>query len=242
MSEGVFLEFYKGGLQSFYALWIVPALFLAWLLITPAGRSAAASTDPDQRFLRAYCVVFAIESILDPIVAGPVLRALGLEDAALGTAVIVLFVLLGDFRVFLLLFRLAAPGVELASAVRDAARWTVLVPLVALATRGLLEAAPAAVPSQTIWLLYEIAFFALAVWLHQRGIPSWVAERRRRARLRSVVAYVALYYGLWALADALILGFGLDAGWALRALPNQLYYSFYLPFVYFCLNRTLAAR
>jgi hypothetical protein len=186
--------------------------------------------------------VFAIESILDPIVTGPVLRALGLDEATLGTAVIVVFVLLGDFRVFLLLFRLAAPGAELVPAIRDAARWTVLVPLVALATRGLLEAAPTAVPSQTIWLLYEIAFFALAVWLHQRGVPSWIVEGPRRAALRAVVAYVALYYGLWALADTLILGFGLDAGWALRALPNQLYYAFYLPFVYLCLNRTLGAR
>ncbi len=34
----------------------------------------------------------------------------------------------------------------------------------------------------------------------------------------------------------IILVFGLDAGWALRVIPNQLYYAFYLPFVYFQLS------
>jgi hypothetical protein len=47
------------------------------------------------------------------------------------------------------------------------------------------------------------------------------------------MAYVAVYYALWALADVLILVGRLDAGWGLRVIPNQLYYALYLPFVYF---------
>ena len=55
--------------------------------------------------------------------------------------------------------------------------------------------------------------------------------------LQGALSYVAVYYGLWAAADALILLGGLDAGWLLRALPNQLYYAFWVPFVFFTFLR-----
>jgi hypothetical protein len=42
---------------------------------------------------------------------------------------------------------------------------------------------------------------------------------------------VAAYYGLWAAADVLILC-GVDAGWPVRLVPNQLYYGFFVPFVW----------
>ena len=58
-------------------------------------------------------------------------------------------------------------------------------------------------------------------------------DPERRRGLQAVAGYVALYYALWALADVLILVFGLDAGWLLRVVPNQLYYAFWLPFVWF---------
>jgi len=38
-------------------------------------------------------------------------------------------------------------------------------------------------------------------------------------------------YALWAAADLLIVA-GFDAGWAVRLVPNQLYYAWYVPFVY----------
>ena len=47
-----------------------------------------------------------------------------------------------------------------------------------------------------------------------------------------MLGYVAVYYALWATADLLILGTGRDVAWALRIVPNQLYYAWYLPFVY----------
>jgi hypothetical protein len=236
--ESTFAELYRSDLQAFYALWIVPALFLTWLLATPSGRSAATSADPDVRFVYGYCLVFAIETIVDPFASGPLLRALGASDGALGTVVLVAFVLLGDLRVLLLLFRLASPDASLAVSIRAAALWTLLVPLFAITTRELLAAALGGLPPQAVWLIYEIGFLALALWLRERGLPAWVAadDGRRLAALRAVAGYVAVYYGLWVLSDVLILGFGLDLGWALRIVPNQLYYAFYLPFVYFQLS------
>jgi len=49
--------------------------------------------------------------------------------------------------------------------------------------------------------------------------------------LRDALAYLALYYALWAGADVLIQIAGLDVGWLLRVVPNQLYYAFWIPFV-----------
>jgi hypothetical protein len=72
------------------------------------------------------------------------------------------------------------------------------------------------------WLCYALRFRALALWL-RRGAHD--------PALRAVLGYVVAYYALWASADVLILA-GVDFGWGLRVLPNQLYYSFFVPFAY----------
>jgi hypothetical protein len=46
-------------------------------------------------------------------------------------------------------------------------------------------------------------------------------------------------YALWALADVIILG-GHDVGYALRLVPNTMYYVLYLPFVAWSAPRDLA--
>jgi hypothetical protein len=40
-----------------------------------------------------------------------------------------------------------------------------------------------------------------------------------------VSRFVLLYYGLWATADVIILATGSDLGFALRVVPNVLYYG-----------------
>ena len=92
-----------------------------------------------------------------------------------------------------------------------------------------MQATAGPLPEQILWLIYECAFAALALWWRARVVPA----RRPPAErfLRAVLAYVAVYYALWALADVLILA-GWDVGWALRVLPNQLYYAFWVPVVW----------
>ena len=51
------------------------------------------------------------------------------------------------------------------------------------------------------------------------------------AFVRSTLGLVGAYYGLWAAADVLILC-GVDAGWLVRLVPNQLYYGLFVPFVW----------
>jgi hypothetical protein len=50
--------------------------------------------------------------------------------------------------------------------------------------------------------------------------------------VRRALLFAVAYYGLWASSDVLIL-LGVDHAWLLRAVPNQLYYAFWTPFVWF---------
>lgn len=227
----MFLSFYTSDLQSTYAVWPVPLALLAWLVLT-GGRSARS---PDARFVHAYAIFFAVETVLDPFATGPLSRLLGLSGSVVGLAVLIFFVLLGDFRVLYLMQRLAFPGRARERLLAESAAWTLVVPLGALTIREVLAAVFGPLGENAIWLIYELGFLALALWLRQVGLPRWVGPGReaRLAYLRSVATYVAVYYALWASADVLIQVLGLDLGWALRIVPNQLYYAFYVPFAYF---------
>ncbi len=236
--EATFLDLYRSDTQAVYALWVAPLLLLAYLLLTARGRATARHPDAGTRFVYRYAVAFGIETILDPLATGPLLRWLGIAEAPAGTAVLLAFVLLGDFRVFLLLFYFTRPDGSVRRAAREAAAWTVIVPLLAWAVDRALRELFASLPEQTLWLVYELAFLAMALWLRARLIPASGAALSAPLRrgLQAIAGYVALYYALWAISDALILAADLDAAWALRILPNHLYYSLYLPFVCFELS------
>lgn len=212
---GPFETFYRGDLQGLWALLIVPAVFLA---VRPWLRERTAGADPRAaRFVRAWSTIFALETMIDPLAVG------------LGGAHMLPFVLLGDFRVFVLWLAVLEPERQLARTLLEAVAWTLPVPAIAWSFHHLATAALGPLPDQMLWLVYEVAFAGLAVWWATRLIPSRrpVAERF----LRATAWYVAAYYALWALADVLILA-GLDAGWALRVVPNQLYYGFWVPVVW----------
>jgi hypothetical protein len=241
--HGTFQAFYASELQGLWALLPVPALFLAWLA-GPGRRHARASGRPQAGFAAAYCAWFGALSLLDPLATGPLARALALPGWA-ASALLFLFVWLGDFRVFALVFGLAEPRPD--HPWLRAALWTCLVPALDLAlTFGILRALVPDLPGQVLWLVHELGFLALALYARARLVPRLCAEEPagQRRFLRRALAYVALYYALWAAADVLILA-GRDAGWLLRVLPNQLYYAWWAPFVFaafFGLNRAAGPR
>jgi hypothetical protein len=246
-------ELYRSDLQSVVAVTIVPLLFLFYLAATEHSGSSAI-IPAAARFVRLWAATFAALTIVDPLAGGPLLRALGVADAPIATVVMVVFVLLGDFRVYLLVFGLmtfagARHDARVADpffATRDAIRLvspraavaallaTLVVPIVAFAVDAALRARMPDLPGQSIWLVYELAFLLVALamrhWLVSARVPG--TEPRLRTYLRNVLTYVAVYYALWAAADVVILA-GFDVGWALRMLPNQLYYAFWVPFAYF---------
>jgi hypothetical protein len=207
---------YTSELQGFWGLAVPSTAFLLWLLVAPRPRGGGAEPRA-ARFVRAWAVAFTLESIADAILP------------ALAGAPQLPFVLLGDFRVFLLLEVVAAPTRPRATSALVAAAWTLVVPAFAWSAWWLIGALRGPQPETVLWLVYEVAFVALALWLRDVGIP------RRRAPatpwLRTILAYVAAYYALWALSDVLILA-GADVGWGVRIVPNQLYYSLWTPFAW----------
>ena len=227
-AEAPWHAFYQSDLQSLYALVALPAAFLVYALARPAR-----SADPQARFVYGWSIAFALETILDSIATGPLSRGLDLSGAG-QQAVMLTFVLLGDWRVLLLVFALAYRPERRRRAFAQSAALTFVVPSFAYLTDFRLRFLWPELPGQVLWLVYEIGFVALALglrWRVRRRLAAGARDAEWRL-LRAVLVYAAAYYALWASADALILA-GFDAGWWLRILPNQLYYALSVPFVFF---------
>lgn len=223
--------FYQSDLQSLWLLLLAPALFLAWRAF--ASERGTGVAPQRSAFVAGWCIVFAAETLLDPIATGPFVRALELTGLS-AQAVMLFFVLLGDFRIWWLVFHAAQPE---RSAIARALIPTAAIPVGAYAGYALLDAM-AGVPGQFLWLIHETSFLAAALWLRARWLPQHVEDAALRGFLGDVLLYSAAYYFLWASADVIILA-GVDLGWALRVVPNQLYYALCVPFVWL---RFFAAR
>ncbi len=229
-------DVYQTDAQGLWALIVVPALFLLWRAISPPGQ-----TGPEAhaaRFVHGWSLVFALETILDPIATGPLVRRLGVAEGALGQVILFLFVWLGDFRLFVLVLGVAEPARPLARVGAQAAAWSFVVPAVTFVVLQILHATVGPLPGVVMWLVYEAAFTALALAFRHWLVPARVAPTRPavRAYLRAMLGYAVAYYALWEAADVLVLA-GIDAGWGLRIVPNQLYYSFFVPFAALAFER-----
>lgn len=220
----MFESFYKSFWQHPLLLWVVPLCFLVFLLTR-----ARSTADETPHFYRAL-VAFTLLTLVDPLVTGPVIAWLQ-PSSGVADAIMIFFVILGDFRWFFFFegFR-GARGLQEPVGPRPLLRalaWSFLVPVLqALLLRLWPESFD---DSHAIFLVYELLFFLLVLgflWLRRSEGPP--ALRRFQG---DVCALALGYYGLWATADLVILTWG-DVGYGLRVLPNQLYYSLFLPLLY----------
>ena len=205
-----------GTLEAFYAsAWQHPGAL--WLAAGIGAALCLARRDLDPS-TRAYCLVLAVLSAGDAWLTASHVVGIGALPASLASAVPLGFVLAGDLRYLLFVEsargdgRIAITGLGLARAVG----LTLIVPVFAQVVASRL--APG--NPRVLFLVYELAFCALTVallMLHpQARALTWV---------RAVSGFVLLYYGLWAAADSWILAAGADLGFALRVVPNALYYG-----------------
>jgi hypothetical protein len=201
-------DFYYSAWQEPWGLLVAPFAFLVWRAFAPPP---GAGTVPEaRRFVVAWSFLFAVLTLLDPIATGPLAKAF--PDAA--TPLAVGFVMLGDFRIWWLAARLARPDGALLRALVPTAAVPIAAWLVTLAAPPL--------PGQALWLLHETLFLVVA----------FAVSRRLSGRIeRDVLAYAGVYYALWVACDVMILA-GVDAGWLIRCVPNQLYYGLTVPFVW----------
>lgn len=208
MSCGIlmFQSFYESSFQHPWSLLVVPVAFLWWMRKQTSGFA---------QVWRIYTVL----AILDPLCAGPLAQAL---SPAAAEAIAITFVVLGDLRWFYF-YEFFERGVRRSLPV--ALGWALVVPVLqALLIRGF----PGVfADTRAVFLAYELLFLFL--------VTSFLAFRRGAVSphvgqfRRELCLYAMAYYGLWAIADVVILC-GFDVGFLLRVVPNQLYYALFLPF------------
>ena len=219
-------------LQGFYeSAWQQPNLLGALGLLLGGAAAWAASrrrpTDPRQAFLARWTQLFALEALLDCVLTG-YSSPLGQNTPAMTVAAVV-FVIVGDLRLYLLLARLSRPrwsGVALVEALAAS-----LAPSLVIA--ALKRVAPALVANgRNIFLIYELtALIPLALWgfvLLPARLQNAPEDRRW---LRGAVGFFAVQYALWASADVGILA-GADLAWGLRVVPNLMYYALFVAWVW----------
>jgi hypothetical protein len=232
MSETFWHEAYTGDLQSVYALLVVPIAFLAWRLAASVDARQAAVPGA-ARFISGLTLLFAIETMIDPIATGPFLKLDLVRESFGATLIPFLFVLLGDLRVLLLAIGVARPERGLLENLGWALGAALIVPIFAGAGFCLARWIWPDIHDQVLWMIYEFAFLALCIFLARIWVPRSVAnDPSRAAFLNTIFGYSAAYYALWWVADLFIVFGDLDLGWAIRMVPNQLYYACWAPFVY----------
>lgn len=201
--------------------WHHPAL--AWIAVVLFGLMLALR----QRFLVGYLMVFGLEIAADALASAPFIHL----PSGVGAVVAIFFVVAGDFRVFLLVERCAAPrGLALAGGLR-ALGLAVLVPL---ASAGIRLAVPVVAATPRLqYLAYEGLFVVLALVLRFAILPRRLEGRDAETRqwALDVMLFALVQYVLWVAADVLLLA-GLMPAHAVRIVPNLMYYALFLPFVY----------
>lgn len=184
--------------------------------------------------LMALLILF---TFLDGLRAAEWLR-LGGKGHALYEPFAYLFILFGDFRYFLLMYRYGkhhALPEDRASPLPTWAAiigWT-LAPTILIFIAGKIIPEAFAVPRH-IFLVYELIMFCSAIVFLNLLIPSWFQgseHAETRTWLRRVTYVELAHYGLWSLSDVIILS-GSDLGYALRFVPDTIYYTFFIVAVY----------
>ncbi|MBY0397485.1 MAG: hypothetical protein K2X91_13605 [Thermoleophilia bacterium] len=232
MTPGSWHDAYYSELQNLYALLVVPIAFLAYRLAAPLDPERAV-VPKAARFVALATLVFAVETMLDPIATGPLVASEALRGTAAATLVPFLFVYLGDLRVLLVACAVARPERSFAAHLGLAAGATAIVPVATGILYGSLRTAAPDLHGQWLWMIYEAGFLLLCIAAVRIGLPRAGIAGEARSFLAALFGYSAAYYALWLAADVLIVVFELDLGWALRMVPNQLYYAFWAPFVAF---------
>jgi hypothetical protein len=171
-------------------------------------------------FFRVWGIVFGLTTALDAYLNGawsPVS-----PTSVWATVFGVAFVYLGDLRLY---SALLWDGTRRSLATAAAVSW--ITPVLSQVLRVGVPAI-ALVPRQT-FLAYELTFLVV-LFVLCRSIEA-LRVRMTTAFARGLCFFFAAQYSLWILSDVILLGTGADAGYALRMIPDCMYYAVFIPFV-----------
>jgi hypothetical protein len=169
--------------------------------------------------VRVYGVVFSVTTAADAFLNGPWTPVK--PNTALATAVAVTFVIVGDFRYFVVLEAASAHGLQIVRSV-------VLAFVVPLAMQFVRATMPnIAGDMSSTFLVYEIFFFAFAA-----GIATFHLPRMRDVRTaRWATRFELAQYTTWIVADIGLLTVERDVFWGVRTIANLMYYVACVPFM-----------
>ncbi|MGD8606239.1 MAG: hypothetical protein PVH21_03025 [Myxococcales bacterium] len=211
-----YAEFYASSLQHPWLLW---ASALVGLLIALARSELS-------RGARWFCIVLTGVSMADAWLTADDVFGIGPLPAGASSWLPLFFVLVGDFRYFFFLEAARQDGtlVMRPKGVLVACAWTLVVPI----TSQVVVHAMGSEEPRVLFLVYEVLFVALALGLYTSYLPK---HANAVGWTRRVTLFVLLYYASWAVADAIIVRTGADAGFLIRVVPNLLYYGGFVPAV-----------
>ena len=215
----LFKEFYNSFYQHPILLWLPSIIFLVYLL-----------KNRQSTWLYKYALTFTIISLFDAWLTANVVFGFGTLPKDLAIFVSIIFVLLGDFRVFLILVVLTKNDYSAKSFV-VALAWSVMVPI---ASR-LIYYYGIGGEIRNLFVVYESLFVVLMIIWLSLLIPKSKDQQTALGSIKQIPFFVIGYYSLWVISDAFILA-GFDFGFGLRVIPNFMYYGVLVPFIYF-LNR-----
>ncbi len=190
-----------------------------------------------RRFLVGWAIVFTIEILADALATGMLSPVP--PGSSLMTGLGIAFVILGDFRYFLLLEHCIASKPEDALTGRGLGPVRAWVPavivafVVPLTSTAIREIFPGTFKddNRNTFLLYESLFLALAVVYRVVVVPRRAPAALRGYLLR-LTEFELVQYALWVTADLLIIFARTDVAFLLRLAPNVMYYALFLPFAW----------
>lgn len=168
-------------------------------------------------FVRVYGSIFAVGIAADawlnnawtPVKSG----------SSLATAIMVFFVIFGDFRYFVVL----EESLHNTHKILRAVGWAFIVPVVTQIVRWSIPRIEN--DERSTFLLYEILFFALAIFVrHVRAPRAKDATLATRASTFELVQY-----GTWIASDVGLVLTNADAFYLPRLAANLMYYVAFVP-------------
>jgi hypothetical protein len=193
---------------------------LAWVSLPIALWLASRRRDA----MRVWGLVFGVSTALDAWLNGALSP---LAETSRWTPLVgVFFVIVGDARLFVAIESKAAASRRGYAVVR-ALGVSLVVPLVTQLVRGLVPYVAATL--RVTYLVYELLFLAWLVVLMKQRVVRWSTSSHAWAT--GLLRWFGLQYGLWAFADIVLLTTSLDVGYAIRMVPDLMYYALFVPWV-----------
>ncbi len=180
-------------------------------------------------FFTGFFGLFALEIAIDALITGawtPVP-----STAKITTGLSIAFVVLGDFRYFLIVEYVLAKRLTTGVVLRALA-FALLIPLA--------TAPISSVNGRVLYLVYEASFACLALLMRFVVIPmrGRTLEPDALAYLYLLTGFEMVQYVAWAIADIRIIR-GHELGWLLRIVPDFFYYGAFLWFAWLALPKSL---